>query len=182
MIPKDLQKYIIIQPSHNLFKHLKTNEKLKRNVFVKHYAHPLFVFNVNVTITFEWMTSKKIGSSNGHAKPLCQVWELEVHVLSSYQSDNQRISHFATMYSTLLTLSLIQQFCSRRLWTYFVKTWKISIIEWITYDKKWITLWQKEKLHILCNFFFCHYVFKKPSAAKASESIYMREKVKLDAR
>ena len=33
-----------------------------------------------------------------------------------------------------LTLSLIQQFCSRRLWTYFVKKWKISIIEWITYD------------------------------------------------
>ena len=28
------------------------------------------------------------------------------------------------------------------------------------------------------NFFFCHYVFKKPSAAEASESIYMRERVK----
>ena len=26
-------------------------------------------------------------------------------------------------------------------------------------------------------FFFCHYVFKKSSAAKASESVYMREKV-----
>ena len=38
---------------------------------------------------------------------------------------------------------------------------KISIIEWITYDNKWKTLWQKEKLHVLCNFFFCHYVFKK---------------------
>ena len=24
---------------------------------------------------------------------------------------------------------------------------------------------------------FCHYVFKKPSAAEASESVYMREKV-----
>ena len=24
--------------------------------------------------------------------------------------------------------------------------------------KKWKTLWQKEKLHVLCNFFFCHYV------------------------
>ena len=45
------------------------------------------------------------------------------------------------------------------------------------YDKKWKTLWQKEKLHILCNFFFCHYVFKKPSAAEASESVYMRERV-----
>ena len=40
------------------------------------------------------------------------------------------------------------------------------------------TLWQKEKLHVLCNFFFCHYVFKKPSAAEASESVYMRERVK----
>ena len=28
---------------------------------------------------------------------------------------------------------------------------KISIIEWITYDKKWKTLWQKEKLHVLCS-------------------------------
>ena len=28
------------------------------------------------------------------------------------------------------------------------------------------------------NFFFCHYVFKKPSAAEASESVYMRERVK----
>ena len=37
---------------------------------------------------------------------------------------------------------------------------------------------KKEKLHVLCNFFFCHYVFKKPSAAEASESVYMRERVK----
>ena len=36
---------------------------------------------------------------------------------------------------------------------------------------------QKEKLHVLCNFFFCHYVFKKLSAAVASESVYMRERV-----
>ena len=28
-----------------------------------------------------------------------------------------------------------------------------------------------------CSFFFYHYVFKKPSAAEASESVYMREKV-----
>ena len=33
------------------------------------------------------------------------------------------------------------------------------------------------QLHVLCNFFFCHYVFKKPSAAEASESVYMRERV-----
>ena len=37
------------------------------------------------------------------------------------------------------------------------------------------TLCQKEKLLVLTNFFFCHYVFKRPSAAEASESVYMRE-------
>ena len=36
---------------------------------------------------------------------------------------------------------------------------------------------QKKKLLILSNIFFCHYVFKKPSAAEASESVYMRERV-----
>ena len=39
-------------------------------------------------------------------------------------------------------------------------------------------LCQKEKSLVFSNFFFCHYVFKKPSAAEASESIYMRERVK----
>ena len=29
----------------------------------------------------------------------------------------------------------------------------------------------------MSNFFFCHYVFKKPSAAEASESVYMRDRV-----
>ena len=37
---------------------------------------------------------------------------------------------------------------------------KISIIEWITYDWKWKTLWQEEKLLIMSNFPFCHNVFK----------------------
>ena len=37
-------------------------------------------------------------------------------------------------------------------------------------------------MHVLSNFFFCHYVFKKPSAAEASESVYMREKVKSETR
>ena len=37
---------------------------------------------------------------------------------------------------------------------------------------------QKEKLLVLINFFFCHYAFKKQSAAEASESVYMRERVK----
>ena len=37
-------------------------------------------------------------------------------------------------------------------------------------------LWQKVEniLHVLCDFFFCHYVFKKSSAAEASESVYTR--------
>ena len=35
-----------------------------------------------------------------------------------------------------------------------------------------------EKLLVLSNFFFCHYVFKKLSAAEAAESVCMRERVK----
>ena len=34
---------------------------------------------------------------------------------------------------------------------------------------------KKKKLLIMSNFFICHHVFKKPSAAEASESVYMRE-------
>ena len=45
--------------------------------------------------------------------------------------------------------------------------------------KKWKTLWQKEKLLVLSNFFFCHFVFKMSSAAEASESVYMRERVNI---
>ena len=40
-------------------------------------------------------------------------------------------------------------------------------------------MWKRGKLLVLGNFFFCHYVFKNPSAAEASESVYMRERVKL---
>ena len=36
---------------------------------------------------------------------------------------------------------------------------------------------QKEKLLVLSNFFFCHNVFKKSSAAEVSESVYMWERV-----
>ena len=39
------------------------------------------------------------------------------------------------------------------------------------------TFWQKEKLLVVSNFFFCHYVFKKLSATEAAESVYMRERV-----
>ena len=31
-------------------------------------------------------------------------------------------------------------------------------------------------MHVSSNFFFCHYVFKKPSAAEASETVYMRRR------
>ena len=57
----------------------------------------------------------------------------------------------------------------------------LNLYNWMdnSYDWKWKTLWQKEKLLILSNFFFCHYVFKRPSAAKASESVFMRERVNL---
>ena len=33
------------------------------------------------------------------------------------------------------------------------------------------------KVLVLSNFFFCHYVFKKPSTAEVSESVYMRKRV-----
>ena len=36
-------------------------------------------------------------------------------------------------------------------------------------------LWQKEKLLVLSNFFFCHNVFKKSYPEEASESVYMWE-------
>ena len=61
---------------------------------------------------------------------------------------NYSIRAISTLDTMFLTLSLIQQFCSRQLWTYFVKKWKISIIKWKTYDKQWKSLWQKQKLHI----------------------------------
>ena len=41
-------------------------------------------------------------------------------------------------------------------------------------------LWQKKNLMIMNNFFFCHYVFKKLSAVEVSESVFMRERVKLN--
>ena len=36
----------------------------------------------------------------------------------------------------------------------------------------------KGEILVLSNFFFCYYVFKKTSAADASESVFMREMVK----
>ena len=36
---------------------------------------------------------------------------------------------------------------------------------------------KRRNCSFLSNFFLCHYVFKKPSAAEASESVYIRERV-----
>ena len=56
------------------------------------------------------------------------------HVLNKRASCIKAIivSNYFQIEPVLLTLSLIRQYCSRRLWTYFIKTWKISLIEWIT--------------------------------------------------
>ena len=77
-------------------------------------------------------------------------------------------------------LSHIQRICSRRLWKHTrnkLEThlkWKYN--NWIKFQ----TWWQKEKLLVLSNIFFCRHVFLKgkPSAAEASESVFMRERVK----
>ena len=41
-------------------------------------------------------------------------------------------------------------------------------------------MWQKKKLLVLSNFFFCRYVLKKLSAAEASKSFYMRERFNMN--
>ena len=55
-----------------------------------------------------------------------------------------------------------------------------NLYNWM--DNLWLkveNILPKEKLRVLSNFSFCHFVLKKLSAAEASESVYMREKVKL---
>ena len=50
-----------------------------------------------------------------------------------------------------------------------------NLYNWL--DNLWLkveSIVAKEKLLVLSNFFFCHYVFKKPSAAEASESVYKK--------
>ena len=54
-----------------------------------------------------------------------------------------------------------------------------NIYNWM--DNLWLkveNIVTKGEIALLCNFLFCYYVFKKPSAAEASESVYMRERVK----
>ena len=48
-------------------------------------------------------------------------------------------------------------------------------------DNPWLkveNIMAKREIANLSIFFFCHYVFKKLSAAEASECVYMRESVK----
>ena len=60
-----------------------------------------------------------------------------------------------------LNLFPLRQFCSRRLWTYFVKKWKISIIEWITYDKKWKNIVAKGEIARFVQFLRLTLCFQK---------------------
>ena len=47
----------------------------------------------------------------------------------------------------------------------------------LNYWKVLNTLWQREELLSLSNFYFCHNCFQKPSVSEASESTYMSERV-----
>ena len=58
------------------------------------------------------------------------------------------------------TFTYIQQICSRQLWTHLGKNVENPHKRRYNYWKKLKTLWQKEKLLVLSNFFFCHNVFK----------------------
>ena len=78
-----------------------------------------------------------------------------------------------------LTLSHIQQICSRQLWKHTRKKLETPCNSKYNNWSELKTCWQKEKLLDLSNFFFFRHVFKKLSAAEASESIYMRERVKI---
>ena len=88
------------------------------------------------------------------------------------------ISPFATMFQ------LLNNYTSMTIWLRYIwlcinigPTFKLTLLT-LSSRRLWKTLWQKEKLIVLSNFFFWHKFFKKPSAAEASESIYMRETVK----
>ena len=84
------------------------------------------------------------------------------------QSDDDK--HFID-----LSLSHIQQTtCSRRLWKPLKTLFKWKYNYWIEL-KTW---WKKKKLLVLSNFSSCSHVFKKPSVVEASESFYMRERLK----
>ena len=68
---------------------------------------------------------------------------------------------FLTTALNKLTLSHIQQICSRRLWKHPGKNMENPYKWGYNYWKKLKTSRQKEKLLVLSNFFFCHDVFKR---------------------
>ena len=60
-----------------------------------------------------------------------------------------------------ITISHIPHICSRRLLKHLDKNLK-NLYRWrLDFWKELKTLWQKEKLFVLSNFTFCHYVFKR---------------------
>ena len=69
--------------------------------------------------------------------------------------------------------------CSRPLWKRFIPEtiWKLPFNESTIIESSW-NIVTKKKLLVLSNFFFCHHVFKKPSAEGVSESDYIWERVK----
>ena len=67
----------------------------------------------------------------------------------------------ASAYEKRLSLSHIQQICSRRFWKHLDKTMEI-LWKWkYNYWKELKTLWQKNKILVLINFSFCHTIFSK---------------------
>ena len=103
------------------------------------------------------------------------IWEMDKRQIFSFKKPKIRHSFFSCFElnpfpnTTILQQTTLNIFCLKieNLYNWMDNLWL-----------KWKTLWQKEKLLILSNFFLCHYVFKKLFAAEASESIYMRERVK----
>ena len=80
-----------------------------------------------------------------------------------------------------LTLSHIEEICSRRLWTHFVKKWKISK-NWK--DNQWLKVEnyvaKGETAHD--QFLLLLQGFQTSSASEASESVYIREGVKFHSK
>ena len=67
---------------------------------------------------------------------------------------------FWTISSILLTLSHLQQICSRRLWKHLSKIMKTSINWNLIIEESWKHCDKKEKLLVFSNFYFWHNVYK----------------------
>ena len=148
----------------------KTRLLLKRekapvceNCYISLHAFVMELYELPFSIGFvcncgnrKWIEKITIRRHWGQTVGLCVAW-------------------FKCNYS-LNPLPQIQHICGRWLWKHTrnkLETpfkWKYNY--WIEL-KTWR---QNEKLLVLSNFFFCRYVFKKPSAVDASESVYMTER------